>query len=268
MYRILKSVHYGEQMPKYEAPTVKKAFLILTLISRTDQGLGISELSKKLAMSKGTVHGITAALEGVGAIVRDPTTKRFTLGFTLFELGRLAYTHFDMKEVARPFMETIMEKTQASVFLGILNREHVTIIDIVESKQDLKITAPVGTTIPLLAGAVGKAFLASMEEAQALEIIQAGGLTRFTENTTTDPEIYSAELRHVREVGYATDYEEYLLGVRAVASPIQVQGQPMSAIWAVGFKASLDDENMKTLITETKKAAQAISARVRESTAI
>jgi DNA-binding IclR family transcriptional regulator len=149
---------------KYEAPSVKKAFQILGLISEKSQGLGISELSKQLAIGKSTVLGVTSALERVGAIVRDPTTKRFTLGFTLFELGRLAHSRFDLKDVARPFMEALMEKTQTSVFLGIQNREHVTILDIVESRQDLKITAPTGATIPLLAGAVGKVFLAYMGE--------------------------------------------------------------------------------------------------------
>lgn len=249
---------------KYEAPSVKKAFQILGLISEKSQGLGISELSKQLAIGKSTVLGVTSALERVGAIVRDPTTKRFTLGFTLFELGRLAHSRFDLKDVARPFMEALMEKTQTSVFLGIQNREHVTILDIVESRQDLKITAPTGATIPLLAGAVGKVFLAYMGEIQAKNLIFSKGLTNYTENSMMDPHQYLSEIRLVRQRGYATDYEEYILGVRAVASPIEGKGQLRSAIWAVGFRASLNEENMKILIKETKKAAEAIRRGIQE----
>ena len=193
---------------RYQAPTVKKAFQILRLISNTDRGLGISELSKSLEIGKSTIHGIASALEELGAVMRDPYTKRYRLGFTLFELGRLAYSQIDIKALARPTMEELMEKTQASVFLGILNRDHVTVLDIVESRQDLKITAPIGTTIPLFAGAVGKVFLASMEEEQTEEIIRSKGLTRFTENTIVDPELYYQELRSVRKKGYAVDDEE------------------------------------------------------------
>ena len=251
-------------MKRYGAPSVRKAFEILGALSSSKEGLGVSEIARGLNMAKSTVHGMTSALEELGAVMRDPHTKKYRLGFTLFELGRLAYSQIDLKTLARPIMEELMEKTQASIFLGILNWDHVTVLDIVESRQDLKITAPIGTTIPLFAGAVGKVFLASMEEEQTEKIIRSKGLARFTENTIVDPELYYQELRSVRKMGYAVDDEEYILGVRAVASPIMGLGQLMSAIWVVGFKASLDEKKMKTIIRETKKAAEAIRRGIQE----
>jgi hypothetical protein len=41
-------------------------------------------------------------------------------------------------------------------------------------------------------------------------------------------------------------------------------GQLKSAIWVVGFKASLDEKRMQTLIKETQKAAKSISRRIQE----
>ena len=257
----------NNNMKKYGAPSVKKAFEILGALSSSKEGLGVSEIARDLKMAKSTVHGMTSTLEELGAVMRDPQTKRYRLGLTLFELGRLVYSQIDLKTLARPIMEELMEKTQASVFLGISNWDHVTILDIVESRQDLKITAPIGTTIPLFAGAVGKVFLASMKEEQTEKIIRSKGLTRFTENTIVDTELYYQELRHVRKMGYAVDDEEYILGVRAVASPIVGLGQLMSAIWVVGFKASLDEKKMKDLITLTRKAAEDISRRIQEKPA-
>jgi DNA-binding IclR family transcriptional regulator len=75
---------------------------------------------------------------------------------------------------------------------------------------------------------------------------------------------YVTELEQVREKGYAVDDEEYIMGVRAVASPLTGLGQLRSAIWAVGFKASLNDAKMKTLASETHKAAKTISRRIQE----
>jgi DNA-binding IclR family transcriptional regulator len=122
----------------------------------------------------------------------------------------------------------------------------------------------VGTTIPLLAGAVGKAFLATMDEEQALKIIKSKGLPRFTDNSITDSERYHEALKQVRENGYAVDDEEYILGVRAVASALRGLGQLKSAIWVVGFKASLDEKKMKTITGEIQKAAEAISRRIQD----
>jgi DNA-binding IclR family transcriptional regulator len=251
-------------MKRYGAPSVKKAFAILSAISSSKEGLGVSELARGLNMAKSTVHGMTAALEEVGAVMRDPRTKRYKLGFTLLEIGRSAYSQIDLETSARPIMEGLMEKTQTSVFLGILNWDHVTVLDIVESRQDLKITAPVGTTMPLFAGAVGKVFLASMDEEQAAKIIKSKGLPQFTENSIVDSELYHQELKRVSRKGYAVDDEEYILGVRAVASPIKGLGQLKSAIWVVGFKASLDEKKMQSLTKETQKAAGAISQRIQE----
>jgi DNA-binding IclR family transcriptional regulator len=251
-------------MKKYGAPSVKKAFAILNAISSSREGLGVSELAKKLKMAKSTVHGMTSALEELGAVMRDPRTKKYKLGFTLLEIGRSAYSQIDLKTAARPVTEALMEKTRTSVFLGILNWDHVTILDTVEARQDLNITAPVGSTIPLFAGAVGKVFLASMEQEQASRIIKSKGLPRFTENSIVDPELYYKELKQVREKGYAVDDEEYIMGVRAVASPLMGLGQLRSAIWAVGFKASLDDSKMKTIAHETHMAASTISRRIQD----
>ena len=251
-------------MKKYGAPSVKKAFAILSAISSSKEGLGVSDLAKNLKMAKSTVHGMTSALEELGAVMRDPLSKKYKLGFTLLEIGRSAYAQIDLKTSARPVMEDLMEKTRTSVFLGILNWDHVTILDIVESRQDLKITAPIGTTIPMLAGAVGKVFLASMDQEQTRKIIESRGLPRFTDNSIIEPSLYYKELKQVKEQGFAVDDEEYILGVRAVASPLMGLGQLRSAIWTVGFKAGLDSRKMKTLTGQTHQAAQEISRRIQQ----
>jgi len=251
-------------MKKYGAPSVKKAFAILSAVSSAKDGMGVSDLAKKLNMPKSTVHGMTSTLEELGAVLRDPLSKKYKLGFTLLEIGRSAYSRIDLQTSARPVTEELMERTQTSVFLGILNWGQVTILDVVESRQGLNITAPIGSTIPLFAGAVGKVFLAAMPDDQTARIIKSKGLPRFTDNSILDMDLYFSELNQVREKGYAVDDEEYILGVRAVASPLMGLGQLRSAIWAVGFKASLDEKKMQTLTAETQKAAKTISRRIQE----
>ena len=140
----------------YSAPSVKKAFKILNAISDTSNGLGISDLSKKLKIGKSTVHGITTALEEMGVLIRDPFYKRYTIGYSLLELCRTAYRKIELKELARKPMETLMEKVGETVFLGILNGDHVTIVDMVESRNEMKIPSPPGTRLPLLAGPPGE----------------------------------------------------------------------------------------------------------------
>jgi IclR family KDG regulon transcriptional repressor len=246
----------------YQAPIVTKAFRILELVARQDKPMTLSDLSRELDINKSTVHGIAQALEGVGAIVRDKKTKCYRLGMTLFELAKAGYARIDLKDFARPIMEDLMRATLQSVFLGIRSGDHVSIIDIVESTQALKITSPIGTRVPLLAGAIGKAFLALMEEGQAASLVRGIGLRRFTEKSITDPSLYLKEVGEARASGYGLDDEEDSQGVRAVAAVIHNPGQPMSAVWVVGFTPSMSAERLPVIAKETKRAAEAISQKI------
>jgi DNA-binding IclR family transcriptional regulator len=89
-------------------------------------------------------------------------------------------------------------------------------------------------------------------------------LPRFTDNSIIDTVSYYKELKQVSQQGFAVDDEEYILGVRAVAAPLMGLGQLRSAIWIVGFKASLDDKKMKALTGETHRAAREISRRIQQ----
>jgi len=240
-----------------------KAFSMLRLISKAETGLGISHLANSLEMSKGTVHGIVSALVETGALIRDPTTKKYTLGPTLFELGKSAYSELDLREIARPIMTVLMERTGTSVFMGVPNGNRVSILDVVESNRNLKITAPRGTTIPFLAGAIGKVFLASMAPDEAAGIVKKKGLPRFTDHTLTNPDEYLNQVQLTREQGYGADDEEYIDGVRAAAAPIQGKRGRRYAIWGVGFKSDLDDERMAELTTGIQEAAEEINALVK-----
>jgi IclR family KDG regulon transcriptional repressor len=243
----------------YSAPSVKKAFKILSAISDASGGLGISDLSKKLKIGKSTVHGITAALEEMGILVRDPSYKRYTVGYSLLELCRIAYGKIELKDLARKPMEKLMEKVGETVFLGVLNRDHVTIVDMVESRNEMKITSPPGTRLPLLAGSTGRVLLSQVEKEKIKEIIQKKGLVRYTSKTVIDPKQFLKEIEKVKEQGYALDDEEYIPGVRAVAAPLLSPSSPPAALWVVGFTSTLDDQKVKTVIREIQETVKEVN---------
>ena len=244
---------------KYQAPIVTKAFRVLSAVADKSDGMRISEISRDLNISKSTVHGIISALEGQGALIKDPASKRFSIGYALIELGKKAYSKVNLKEIARPFIEDLMKSCRESVFLGIKSRNSVIILDVVESSKDYKITSPVGTTIPLIAGAVGKVFLSEINTNEVSTFLDTEGLKKFTENTIVDKEEYLKELLLVKERGYAIDNEEYLPGVRAVAAPVNGNGLYVSSVWVVGFKSSMADDVLQKIIDQVIDTAEKIS---------
>ena len=259
-------VQSGERMEKagYSAPSVKKAFKILHTIADSSNGLGVSELAKQLKIGKSTVHGITSALEELGVLVRDSKRKKYSLGFALLELRKKAYGKMELRDVAKIPMEKLMEKIGETVFLGILSGDHVTMLDMVESHHEMKITSPPGTRLPLIAGATGKVFLSQLEEKKVKEVIQKIGLFKFTSKSIVDQKKFFKEIEETKKRGYAIDDEEYMLGVKAIAAPIQTSSSPLAAIWVVGFTSSLNDQKMEKVILEIRKTAKEISDSMRD----
>ena len=246
----------------YRAPIVTKAFAALDLLAAAQGSLSLSDLSRRLGIGKSTLHGILAALEDAGAVVRDRRTRRYSLGPTLHELGRAAGPRPELEEISRPFMVELMAATRESVFLGVRTGREVRIVEVVESTRDLKISAPVGTRLPLLAGAIGKVFLAGVPAEEAEGALRRLGLRRFTDKTITEVGLYLRELERVRESGYAVDDEEYISGVRAIAAAIPGPGLPLAAIWVVGFTPGLTESKMRAVGEKTCAAAESIGARL------
>jgi IclR family KDG regulon transcriptional repressor len=248
---------------QYSAPSVKKAFKILQTIADSPVALGVSELANRLRIGKSTVLGITSALEETGLLVRDPLHKKYGVGYSLLELSRKAHVKMELRDVARKPMEKLAEKIGETVFVGILNGDHVTVLDVVESQNELKITSPPGTRLPLLAGATGRIFLAQLEEMEAKEIVQKMGLVRYTPKSVVDPKRFFKDVEETRKKGYTIDDEEYLPGVRAIAAPIQTASFHPAAVWVVGFASSLNEQKMEKAIPEIQKAAREIGQSIK-----
>jgi len=250
--------------PGYSAPSVVKAFEILQALADRNEGLGVSALARNLGISKSTVHGIMTTMEELGVVIRDGRTKRFRVGFAMLELVRRSLSGLTLAQVAKIPMELLVERTRETAFLGVLNRDHVTIIEAVDSPQEFKVTAPRGTRLSLRAGAVGKIFLASMERTKALDILRQKGLKRYTSRSITDMGRYLEELDRVVERGYAKDDGEYLEGVTAVAAAIRGDDFPLSAIWSGAFSSNLSEDKHARLIREVETTARDIERTLRE----
>lgn len=253
-------VEKKENNSGYNAPLIYKAFSLLEEVAANQSEQGISDLARRLNISKSTIFGITQALTDLGALCQDPATKKYSLGPTLVKLGNQALSGVDLRAVTRPFMAELSQKFQETVFLGTFDERGITIIENADSPSALKITSPVGTRISLFAGAAGKVFLAYLREAALKKILKEKELPKYTKNSITNVEDFIKELQLVRQKACATDFEEYLHGVNAISVPLMDPwGRPTGALWMVGFSQSFTAEKMEEAIASTQQAAEQIN---------
>jgi DNA-binding IclR family transcriptional regulator len=246
----------GTQLSGYQAPAVRKAFQLLKVVAGSRKELGISELAKRLGFSKSTTHGLIHALLRAGALDQSPRRKKFFLGPAIIDLAFKSRNYIRVGEQAKPILNALRDRISETVFLGMLSSSQGIIIATAEAKQPLNISSPPGTSIPLLAGAVGKVLLSQYSDRQATQIIRELGLVQYTPQSIVNEAEYLRELGKVRQQGYALDNEEYMQGIKAVAVSLgNYRGLPL-AIWTVGFAGSMGDDVMQKIIQETLNTAK------------
>lgn len=246
----------------YNAPALKKALEIVKLIVSEKKPLGVTEISRALAISKSTTFGILKSLEEEGFVLKIDSTKKYMTGKQLFELSRSVLRATDLTSIARSFLEKLVELVDESVFLGTREKDLVKVLDVVTPDKELKISSPVGARFAIAAGVFGKIFLSPLEDGEIRDFLAERELPQYTENSITDIAQFLEEVEKTRVRGYAVDFEEYLKGMRAVATLIYSGHFPVGAIWVVGFTSSLNDEKLPHVITHLKHTAEEISLRL------
>ena len=243
-------------------PAVDKTFAILDLLAKSNESMGVSEITRALAYNKSTVFNIAHTLADLEILKQAPDNK-FSLGIKFYLLGRASRIGSEIISTIHPYLELINQKTNLSVFLGVRSDLHAIIVDKVDAAFDIKISSEVGMRLPLLAGAGGKAMLSQMSDREIERILSKNGLQRYTRYTIVDKTKYEKMLKRTRQDGFATDNEEYIEGIRALAVPLNInRGTSQFAIWAVGLKSQIADEAIEAYSELLKKYAGEIEIRL------
>lgn len=245
----------------YQAPSVGRALKILEMVAESQRGLGISELSRRLEISKGTVFGICRQLEAGGALSRDPGSKRYGLGPLLPTLARRGFAQASLRDAAGPEMTRLCSQLGESVFLGVMGRGETIVLEARQPPDKIRISAGPGTRLPILAGAVGKVFLASLPPVRAQEIL-ARGMPSFTDKSIIDAPLYLAQLEQVRRDGLAVEQGEFISGMWGVASALGVCGGLPAALYVVGFESTLQSGRLEMVAQAVADSARSIMAQL------
>lgn len=246
----------------YSAPVIKKTFEVLQLVVDSKRPLGVTEIARTLALSKSTVFGILKALQEGNLIVKSKSTKRYAVGEELFKMAKRVLQGGELAAIARPFLEKLVEDVDETIFLCVREESLVKVIDTIETRKKLKISSPVGTRLPITASVFCKAFLAPMNDDGIREFLKLKGLPKYTPNSITDVDQFIEEIEIARKRHYSVDLEEYLMGVRAIATLVYEKGAPVGAVGILGFTGSMPQEKIPDMAEHLIAIARKISDRL------
>jgi len=241
-----------------QVPAVRKCFTVLQLLAKSKQPLGLSEISRTLQLNKSTVFNLVHTLVDLG-VLEHRLNGKFGFGAQLYLLGRAAGAQAELIKTVRPYLEDLSRNSNFSAFLGIRSGLKAVIVDKVDAAVELRLSSDVGMRLPLYAGAGGKAILCQLSDSELDEVLAETELEKFTPNTCVDKIEFREAVVEIRNSGVAVDIEEYMLGIVAVAVPLNTYRPGLqAAIWAVGLTRHAANGE----ISELSKSLKAIAAQL------
>jgi IclR family acetate operon transcriptional repressor len=149
-------------------------------------------------------------------------------------------------------MEELARRSNESVSLGVLNAGSVLFVQRVESPEILRADIRLGTRMPLHASASGKALLAAMTDAEIARLLPETMLPASARRTVRERDALLADLRLVRERGYAKQEDEFIDGIAALATPVRdASGRALAALSIAGPIARFDERTWAALLLPT-----------------
>jgi len=240
-------------------PNVDRAFKILELLSESPQGLRFAEVCTQLSLAKSSAFVLLESIAAKGYIEKTPEGKyRATL--RLFQLGSQVLNNQDIRAIALPHMIALRDETGFPVHLAMLDGADVVYLEKVEGTGFVKFDTYVGKRAPLHLTSVGKAIAAFLPERQLDQILSDSGLGQGTEKAVRTPAEFKEALRTVRQLGFAVDDEEEVLGVRCIGAPIRDHsGNVMTSIGIIAMYRELPASRFPEFSSKVIEAAQHIS---------
>ncbi|GAA3879032.1 IclR family transcriptional regulator [Streptomyces sedi] len=200
--------------------SVDNALRLLELIGER-QALRVSDAAGELGVAPSTAHRLLNALRKRGFVIQEKPNTAYRPGPVLNEIGLAAIGRVDIRQVARPVLEEVRDRTEETVSLSLLEGRNVRFIDCLESPRAVRVGNRTGVVLPAHCTAAGKAILAAMPEPELSRRYDSAELDTRTAASVADWTSLAAELHEIRRRGYAVNIEEGERGISAVAAVLR-----------------------------------------------
>jgi DNA-binding IclR family transcriptional regulator len=252
--------------PAAGTQSIERASHVLRIIaSRNSAGMRLVDIAKQAKLERPTAHRILKCLTAEGLVSQSLEKRRYFLGHLIFELGLAASSSFNLRDICRPALARLAEKSGDTVFLSIRSGADAVCIDRVAGAFPIKtFTLDVGTRRPLGVGAGGLALMMNLPEPTQQEIISANALRLSAYNLTVP--IVMKLLRRCRDLGFALNDAQITKGSSSVGLPIRSRSEePVLAISIGAISSRMTKERQKDLAAMIRVELEKLEPYIEET---
>jgi len=202
---------------KVSAGASEKTLLVLEAALTHSRFTAVVEAT---GLAKATTHRILSTLvdRQFVTVGRDGS---YLPGPKILSLAGRALQHIDISAIARPFVDSLVQRSHCTIHLGVVNGDEIIYLVRADSDKPYVMPSRVGLAIPMHSTGIGKVVLSSYSDDELERFVARAGLPPRTDHTITSLGDLRTEMGRVRRLGYALDREENVPGLGCVAAPIR-----------------------------------------------
>jgi len=238
-------------------PSSQRVLDTLWALTESAGVLSVRTIADTTGNSRSATHRILQSLADSGH-AEQRQDGGYTVGPRLLELAARVFGVTPVLKIVDSIMSQLVAEVGETCYLATYSQgeQFATFVHRVESDHLVRHVQALGTRLPLHAGAVGKAILSALPDYD----LSALDLVEFTPRTPTTLRALGADLERAREVGFATSFEERVVGVDGVASPL-ISGDVVVGGLTVAIPASrVPSEGLDVVGEHVRKRANELSA--------
>ena len=250
---------------QHNVPNLERGMLILELLGKNTEGLGLVEIARALEIPNNSVFRITATLTSMGYLHRCGKSRRFVLTRKLLGVGCAAVSQQNIVAASMEFLKQLRDAVKETVALATLlpHEARVLVLAQVKSAHFFGYHLEEGMRAELHSSAPGKAMLAFLPQSELSDVISRMSFTKYNAHTITRRGNFMKELAAVRQSGWALDRQEMIDGCHCAAAPIlDEHGYPVATIWTTGPSNRLTADDLPGVANIVKETAAKIAERL------
>jgi IclR family transcriptional regulator, acetate operon repressor len=243
---------------------VERGLAILELLLEHPDGLQISAIARHLSLPLSAAHRVLQALINSRYVKQDASGERYLLTLKIGSIGLRQMAGMNIAEVAQPVLDDLARKTGELIRLAVVeDKEMMWVASAQGATGAIRCDPVMGKHVTLHTTCMGKAWLASMPEKEAVDMVVAHGFDNKNDslgpNAIHTVDELRREIRKVRKTGFALNEQESELGLSAIAMLIRDRSRSNRALGAISIAGPTFRVDRKRLISFADPLHQAIT---------
>lgn len=223
-------------MANLSISSVERGLAILELLLDHAEGLPLSVIAQHLSLPLSATHRLLQALANSRYVRQDPFSDRYVLTLKLGSIGLRQLAGMNITEAAQPILDDLARQTGELVRLAVVEEDAMTWVAKSQGATGAIRCDPIsGRHVPLHTTAMGKAWLASMPEKEAIAKVVACGFESelLGPNAVRTVAELRREIRITRAQGFGLNDQESELGLSAIAMLVKDPSKANRVVGAV-----------------------------------